>query len=135
MILTPEFLKDNDACDEGTQVAIENNFFGLEYNAIVRSLISLGHRDFAGWMIETKATEYYVRANGSIFTMGAYQVFNPTTGIHTRYETEAEAKAALIEAVKAFLDQCGPKVLQELANEHGDTTWVPTDLIKDLNIS
>jgi hypothetical protein len=82
-----------------------------------------------------KKTELYVRTNGSIFTMGAYQVFNPLTGQHTRYETEAEAKAALVDVAKQVLEQHCPRVVQELSNENGDTTWIPTTMNETLVIS
>ena len=67
--------------------------------------------------------------------MGAYQVFNPLTGLHTRYETEAEAKAALVELAKSVLQYHGLSVVQELSNELGDTTWIPTQLHETLTVS
>ena len=135
MILTEEFLKSQDACQEGIQTVIDNNIIGIEYNLAIRQLIDLNEQDYAGWMIEQKKTEAYVRANGSVFTMNAYQVFNPLTGQHTRYETEEEAKGALVEIAKQVLAQHVPVVVQELANENGDTTWIPTTMHETLNVS
>ena len=134
MILTEEFLKSQDACQEGIETVIDNNIIGIEYNLAIRQLIDLNEQDYAGWMIEQKKTEAYVRANGSVFTMNAYQVFNPLTGQHTRYETEAEAKSALVDIAKQVLTQHVPVVVQELANENGDTTWIATTLHETLKI-
>jgi len=135
MILTEEFLKSQDACEEGIQTVIDNNIVGIEYNLAIRQLIDLNEQDYAGWLIEQKKTEAYVRANGSVFTMNAYQVFNPLTGQHTRYETEQEAKSALVEIAKQVLSQHVPTVVQELANENGDTTWIPTTMHETLTVS
>ena len=118
MILTEEFLKSQDACQEGIQTVIDNNIVGIEYNLAIRQLIDLNEQDYAGWMIEQKKTEAYVRANGSVFTMNAYQVFNPLTGQHTRYETEEEAKGALVEIAKQVLAQHVPVVVQEFSVLH-----------------
>lgn len=135
MILTKEFLENQNACSEGIQACADNNYFGLEYNQVIKNFISIDQKDYAGWLIEQKLTEQYVRANGSVITMGAYQVFNPLTGQHTRYETEAEAKTALIEIAKQVLELHCPKVIQELSNENGDTTWIPTNMNESLVIS
>lgn len=135
MILTKEFLQQQQACTDGIQACIDNNYIGLEYSNVVKNFISNDQKDYAGWLIEQKSTEAYVRANGSVITMGAYQVFNPITGLHTRYETEAEAKLALIEVAKQILNQYPTLVNQELSNENGDTTWIPTNMNESLIIS
>jgi hypothetical protein len=67
--------------------------------------------------------------------MGAYQVFNPLTGVHTRYETEAEAKQALIAIAQDILKQHSPTVVQELSNENGDTVWTATKMNETLVVS
>lgn len=136
MLVTEEFIKAFDVCAETADVIRNNNLLGQEVSAVLRSLRDLGMSEpTAWWNGLDKSTEYYVRNNGSILTMGAYQVFNPLTGQHTRYETEAEAKAALAEVAKQILEQHCPKVVQEISNENGDTTWVPTELHKELTIS
>jgi len=135
MILTKEFLTVANSCTEGYRFGLENNLIGDDYDAAIAFCANNGHQDFADWLIEQKKTEYYVRNNGSIITMGAYQVFNPLTGLHTRYETEAEAKTALIELAKEVLKQHCPTVVQELSNENGDTTWIPTTMNETLTIS
>jgi len=127
MILTAEFLQIQNACAEGIEFAQNQNLFGKEYSEVIRECIKNNQNDFAGWMIEQKQTESFVRYTGKEFTMGAYQVFNPLTGLHTRYETEAEATAALIETAKAVLAQHLPTVCQELSNENGDTCWTSVD--------
>lgn len=135
MKLTKSFLTDVNSCVEGYRFGLENNLIDGEYDDAIKFCSENGRQDFADWLIQQKNTEYYVRNNGSILTMGAYQVFNPLTGQHARYETEADAKAALIEISKEVLKQHCPTVVQELSNENGDTTWIPTDLNKTLVIS
>lgn len=134
MILTREFLEQQQACAEGIQSCIDNNYIGMEYSDVIKSFIANDQKDYAGWLIEQKQTEAYVRL-GETLTMGAYQVFNPLTGQHTRYETEAEAKVALVAVAKQVLDHYSPTVVQELSNENGDTTWIPTEIHKTLIVS
>jgi hypothetical protein len=135
VILTKEFLGDVDSCLEGYRFGLENNLIDNDYDAAIKFCAENGHQDFANWLIEQKTTEKYVRANGSVIIMGAYQVFNPLTGLHTKYETEAEAKSALIEVAQAILNQQCPKVIQEISNENGDTTWIPTNMNESLVVS
>jgi len=129
MILTEEFLKLQNACEEGIQIAFDNNYIGQEYSNVIRELIAIDQKDFAGWMLAQKTTEAYVRANGKEFTMGTtYKIFNPLTGLHTEYQTEADAKAAIVEINKQILAVHKPTVCQALSNENGDSTWVSVDL-------
>jgi hypothetical protein len=134
MILTREFLLEVHSCQEGYRFGVENNLIDGNYDNAITFCANNGKQEFADWLTEQKKTEYYVRNNGSILTMGAYQVFNPLAGVHTRYETEAEAKAALVEIAKQVLEQHCPTVVQELSNENGDTTWIPTNLHETLEI-
>jgi hypothetical protein len=135
VILTQAFLESQDACEDGKQACIDRNYLGLEYGQVIRRFLIDGDRDYAGWLLQVRATEAYVRANGGVIKMGAYQVFNPLTGVHTRYETEAEARAALVQFTKLFLENCGPKVLQELSNENGDKVWTGIDMHTSLVVS
>lgn len=135
MILTKEFLGDSNSCLEGYRFGLENNLIDNDYDAAIKFCSENGRKDFADWLIEQKHTEKYVRANGKVITMGAYQVFNPLTGTHTRYETESDAKAALVEIAKEVLKQHCPTVVQELSNENGDTTWISVNLNDTLVVS
>jgi hypothetical protein len=135
MILTKEFLGDSESCPEGYRFGLENNLIGNDYDEAIKFCSENGHQDFADWLTEQKTTEKYVRANGSVMTMGAYQVFNPLTGLYTKYETEVEAKSALVEVAKQILNQYPTLVNQELSNENGDTTWIPTNMNQSLVIS
>ena len=135
MILTRELLLEVHSCQEGYRFGVENNLIGGDYDDAITFCANNNKQEFADWLTAQKSTEYYVRNNGSILTMGAYQVFNPLTGQHTRYETEAEAKAALVEIAKEVLNQHCPKVVQELSNENGDTTWIPTTIHETLVVS
>jgi hypothetical protein len=135
MILTEEFLKLQNACAEGIQIAFDNKYLGQEYSDVIRNLVSIGQRDFAGWLIDQKNTEAYVRANGKVITMGTtYQVFNPMIGTHTEYETEAEAKTAIVEISKQILQLHKPTVCASLSNENGDSTWISVDLLQNVQV-
>lgn len=129
------FLKDIGMCKEGYDAMNALGNYGLTLDEAANNLKNAGYPKFAEWILEQKKTEAYVRFNGKVLTMGAYQVFNPLTGIHTRYETEAEAKAALVEIAKQVLQQHCPTVVQELSNENGDTCWISTKLNETLIIS
>jgi hypothetical protein len=134
MILTKEFLEQQKACDEGIQIAFDNNYFNQEYSDVIRELIRINQKDFAGWMIEQKTTEAYVRANGKVFTVEIYQVFNPLTGVHTEYQTEAEAKSAIAEIAKEVIKTHKPTVCASLTNENGDSTWISVDLVQNVQV-
>lgn len=67
--------------------------------------------------------------------MSTYQVFNPQTGIHSRYESEAEAKAALVDVAKQVLVAHAPSVNLEIVHENGDVTWQPTDFVSQLVVT
>lgn len=135
MLLTKEFLTEVNSCLEGYRFGLENNLIGGDYDAAITFCLENGRKDFADWLSEQKRTEYYVKLNGGTISMGAYQVFNPLTGVHTRYETEAEARQALIDMAKLVLDTHKLIVVREMSNEHGDTTWIPTSMPDTLVIS
>lgn len=135
MLVTEKFITDFAVCEETATVIRENNLLGLEVTEVLRALRDLNMAEPTVWWATAKTTETYVRNNGSILTMGAYQVFNPLTGQHTRYETEELARLALIEVAKEVLQQHCPTVVQELSNENGDTTWIPTTMNETLIIS
>jgi hypothetical protein len=65
----------------------------------------------------------------------AYQLFNPLTGAHTRYETEAEAKTAFAELAKQVLTVHSPGMVEEITHENGDVTWVPVDFVSQLVVT
>lgn len=134
MILTKEFLTDVHSCIEGYRFGLENNLIGIDYDEAISFCINNGKQDFADWLKDQKTTEAYIKANGKEIIMGAYQVFNPFTGQYAKYNTEQEARTALIEIAKQVLEQHCPAVVQELSNENGDTTWIPTTINATLNI-
>ena len=137
--LSLKFLKDNGVCNEAyswTEQTFKENFAIdelLDWNFGRSKLIIYCDENpnitvgWVDWFDKLKNSETYLKFNGKEIIMGAYQVFNPLTGLHTRYETEAEATAALIEIAKAVLAQHLPTVCQELSNENGDTCWSPVD--------
>ena len=129
------FLKDIGMCKEGYDAMNALGNYGLTLDEAAQNLSNAGYPKFAAWILDQKKTEAYVRFNGKVFTMGAYQVFNPLTGLHTRYETEQEAKQALVEIAQEVLRQHCPTVVQELSNENGDTCWIPTNMNESLVVS
>lgn len=133
MIVTKEFLGDLEACKEGYRFLLENDYMNKDYDDTINFLRNAQQEDYATWLEEQKNTEKYVRMNGSVFTMGAYQIYNPFTGQHQKYETEEEAKQAAVELALQVLEQYGPFTNRELINENGDAAWIPTKL--NLNIS
>lgn len=135
MLLTKQFLTEVNSCLEGYRFGLENNLIDGDYDFAIDFCSKNGKQEFADWLITQKSTEYYVKNNGSILTMGAYQVFNPLTGKHTRYETEELARLALIDIAKLVLNEYCPTVVQELSNENGDTTWIATNMNETLIIS
>lgn len=135
MILTREFLVTVNSCLPGYRFGLEHDLIGKDYDYAIKYCKNNGGEEFAEWLLEQKNTEVYVRLNGVNITMGAYQVFNPLSGQHTRYETEEEAKRALIEVAKIILTQHCPCVVQEIRNENGDVTWIPTKLNEQLEIT
>ena len=136
MILTKEFLETQNACANGVQAVIENNFIGQEYSNVIRGFIAINQKDFAGWLIEQKSTEAYVRGNGNIMTTGkVYQVFNPLTGTHTEYQTETEAKLEISKIYKEIIATHKPTVCQSISNENGDSTWISVDIVKSIEVT
>jgi hypothetical protein len=129
VIITKELMEAIGACDTGPNFIDENNLWGKTEDELIKCVTDAGRisEDPIQWYLKQRTTEAYVRFTGKEFKLGAYQVFNPLTGLHTRYETEAEATAALIEMAKAVLAQHLPTVCQELSNENGDTCWTPID--------
>jgi hypothetical protein len=129
------FLREIGMCEEGYGVMNALGNYGLTLDEAAARLNDSGYPKFAEWVLSRKKTEAYVRFNGKVITMGAYQVFNPLTGVHTRYETEAEAKQALIAIAQDILKQHSPTVVQELSNENGDSVWIATKMNETLVVS
>ncbi len=135
LIITKELLDQLDACDFGDTFFEPNGLYGKTEDECLRAMKDAGRLEEVIWWRDIKKTETFVRNTGSVMTMGAYQVFNPLTGIHTRYETEEEARQVLIAIAKEVLNKHCPRIVQELANENGDTTWIPTNIHETLQIS
>ena len=67
--------------------------------------------------------------------MSTYRVFNPLTGTHIRCESEASAKAALVDVAKQVLVAHTPSVNLEIVHENGDVTWQPVDFVSRLVVT
>lgn len=75
------FLKEIGMCKEGYDAMNSLGNYGLTLDEAAANLNASGYPKFAEWVLEQKKTEAYVRFNGKVMTMGAYQVFNPLTGV------------------------------------------------------
>ena len=126
MILTLDFSTARGACGEGLEWAIDNALMGKEYNEAIRTSISLGRADVAGWLLDQKKSELYVRLNGSVFTM-EYVVYDPLNGQNVRAKTLEEAKLLALESAKKVIEHHNPKVGKVLVNENGDETYLGAD--------
>lgn len=135
MVLTNDFLIMCEAGPEAYNFLAAHALLGLEIDAAIAACTKNGFLELAEWLKEQKSKEVYVRLNGSIFSMHTFQVFNPLTGQHNQYETEAEARIALVTLAQEILNLHCPRVAQELRNENGDTTWVASALHKTLVVS
>lgn len=134
-MLTENLLSTLGACQEGIDVASQNNYFGQSYYDVIKDLLSKGEREFAGWMVEQTKTELYVRATGGVITMNqTYQVFNPLTGTHTEYSDEASARVAMVEISNQVLQNYPINIVQSISNENGDTAWTATTLSNPLTV-
>lgn len=134
MILTEEFLQQQKACIDGIFYAEENKLFGLDYDEVIRKTLSDGKRDFAGWLLEQKSTEGYVRSNGKDIRMGVYKIFNPTTGQYIECQNQDEVHSAAVSIAKDILQQHTIGVVQCITNENGDVAWLPSNLETPLEI-
>jgi hypothetical protein len=134
MILTKEFLNSHECCIEGYRFGLENNLIDKDYDFAIKFCKENGQPEFAEWLESYKKSEYYVRNNGKVITM-AYQIYNPLTGIHYKYETEEEVREQLVIIANEVVKQYCPMVNIEIANENGDTTWIPTNINESLVVS
>lgn len=135
MILTLEFLKSVNACQEGISYAQENNRIGLDYDDTIQFCIETNQNLFADWLINLKTTEAYIRANGKVITMGTtYNVFNQFTGIHTEFETEELARLEILAISKQILDNYPVLVTQSISNENGDSTWSAVNITLPIQV-
>ena len=129
LIITKELLDAVDACAETQNYFTANNLWNLSEEAVLTALQEANMEEPRQWWFKTKKTEKYVRATGKVFTMTHnYQVFNPLTGLHSQYASEAEAKEALARICEAIIDNYKPTVCQEITNENGDSAWTLIDL-------
>ena len=134
MILTKEFLNQQNACLEGIYYAEEKQLIGLDYDEVIKRTLLDGKREFTGWLIEQKSTEGYVKANGSILKMTNYQVFNPLTGQHIECADENEVRQKAVEIAQQILNSHKITVVQCLTNENNDVSWIPTELSSPLQV-
>ena len=130
VIITRELMTAIGACNSGPDFFTANNLWGQTESAVLAAMRQANMEKEEAWWLEQKSTEAYVRAIGEVITMGTnYQVFNPLTGLHSQYASEAEAKEALARVCEALIDNYKPTVCQEIVNENGDSAWTSVDLV------
>ena len=130
-----KFLSDVAICNEGVQMVKEKGIYGLCVDDAIKKLRELGLTSEAAQLKLAKKTETYLKYNGTEIIMGAYHVFNPLTGTHIECQTADEARNTLSRLYKELIDLHKPSVCQSISNENGDSTWVPVELVKDIQIN
>jgi hypothetical protein len=130
-IITKELVVDKmGACNIGPDFIEANNLWGQPESVVLPALAAAGLTADVDWWLKKKKTEKFVRCSGEVITMTTnYQVFNPLTGLHDQYASEAEAKEALARVCEALIDNYKPTVCQEITNENGDSAWTAVDLV------
>jgi hypothetical protein len=130
-IITKELVVDKmGACNIGPDFIEANNLWGQPESVVLPALAAAGLTADVDWWLNKKKTEKFVRCNGKVITMTTnYQVFNPLTGLHDQFASEAEAKEALARVCEAIIDNYKPTVCQEITNENGDSAWTSVDLV------
>lgn len=124
------------ACLEGIDFADRHpELEGVDYNEAIRLLLQSGNRQEAAWLVSQKTTPLYVRSNGSNITVNAFQVYNPLTGQHTRFETEEQAKEEALRIANAIMETYKPSIVKEISNEKGDVAWEPLPITESLIVS
>lgn len=129
MILTQEFLTQAGVCADGQKCAEDGNYIGMDYDAVIKDLLRRGLRDDAGWLQKHKATELYVRLNGATI-MTAYNVFNPLTGINSKFTDLELAKQEAINVANQVLDTNKIIITSIISNENGDEVWTTDNTIQ-----
>jgi hypothetical protein len=139
MLLTLDFMEAVKTCnsiEDGVALANAKNYFGMDYDDVIKDLIKNGDKDQAAALLDWKKTEEYVKRNGSQITMKqTYQVFNPLTGTHTEFDDEASARAAAVEISNQILALHKVRVMQAIYNENGDSAWTTTQFTNPITLS
>lgn len=134
MILTRDFLSRAGACLDGYRGVLENDLLGKEIDDVISYFESIGESEYAEWLTEQKSTEQYVRENGKVITMTTFKVFNPLTGVHTEYNTEEEARAAMVALCSQILEIHSVSLVRAITNENGDSAWVAAELSEPVRV-
>ena len=125
------FFDAANACDDGIRVAKESGVYGMEVPEALAELRRKGLTTEYAWLKIAMKSAAYVRYNGREITVHeTYQVFDPTTGVHTEYGSAEEARVATTTIARSMLNQLNVTVCKAISNENGDTAWEPVDLLK-----
>lgn len=129
-----DFLNDVDGFD--FYVVVSNpQKYKLRIEELSKILKQNGYINQSIECLTFRRTEEYVRYWGKEIKLGKYQVFNPATGTHDKYDTLDEAKAALIEVCNEVLRSHSPAIVREISNELGDTAWTPVSLENKVTVT
>lgn len=122
------------ANDASWGIAQDLNIIGMRAADAARVLRDNGHMELAFALRALSRTEEYIRFGGNV-TVRSYKVFNPLTGVHESYETEAEAKAAYLTITTEVLRVHGPQITQEIVNQYEEALWVPYEITPTVTVS
>lgn len=134
MILTLEFLTQQDACADGIQYVIDNNLIGMEYNDVIKYFLSHDMREYAGFLIDQKKTEAYITASDDL-EPDVYVVYNQFTAQNEEYSSMEELKTGLIAITKQMLEQNKPNVCRVIRNASGDSVMIPINDIINIELT
>lgn len=115
-------------------IARDLGIIGMRAMDASRVLRDNGQVELAFALRALSKTEDYIRFGGNV-TVRSYKVFNPTTGLHEGYDTEADAKAAYVRISTEVLTNLGPKINQEIVNQYEEAAWVPYEITPTVTVS
>lgn len=115
-------------------IARDLGIIGMRAMDASRILRDNGQTELAFALRALSKTEEYIRFGGNV-TVRSYKVFNPTTGLHEGYETEADARAAYVRISTEVLANLGPKINQEIVNQYEEAAWVPYEITPTVTVS
>lgn len=128
-IVTKELLFELRACTESIYAIKNRGMWGRPISEILDMLEKEGIDHGArAWWAEQEDTEKFVRLTGSVFTMNEkFKIFNPLSGTHEEFTDIKEARSRLVDIATQVMLIHTPRMVTELINENGDSTWIPTD--------
>lgn len=120
-----ELMDALNACELAEAFLGPTNLWDAPASIVERSLKEQGKMQELYWWREARKSPQFVRFYGKEITVISYKVFDPTTGLHTTYDTKAEAEKAYAEVALKIVQMHGPNIVRAIRNENGDEAWEP----------